>query len=102
MRLCVRECVWSSLPGGARARGAAAVASLPGDDAGLVAAVGVLVEDATVLDGAALAEVVPDDLDGARLDLDLVGDGASVGGLRALGRGAVLAVLVEGCELVFN
>ena len=60
------------MPGGARARGGAAVAGLPGDDAGLLAAVGVLVEGAVVLDGAALAEVVPDDLDGVRLDLDLV------------------------------
>ena len=85
----------SSLPGGARARGGAAVAGLPGDDAGLVAAVGVLVEGAIVLDGAALTEVVPNDLDGARLDLDLSEDGALVGGLFALVRGAVLAVLVE-------
>ena len=51
MRVCERESVRSSLPGGARARGGAAVASLPGGDAGLVAAIGVLVEDATVLAG---------------------------------------------------
>ena len=86
MRACARESV-GSLPGGARARGGAAVAGLPGDDAGLVAARGVLDEDAIVLDGAALTEVVPDDLDGARLDLDLVGMVPLWGGFLRLSRG---------------